>query len=86
MRSNYGAKLNDIKIGSKIGIQLIENGNLQLIIDGVREEETLPGVLPSNQPVYAFFDLYGQCQQVSYKVLQCFGIFTRVFLDKTNKQ
>lgn len=52
-------------MGSKIGIQLIENGSLQLSIDGVKEEEVLPGVLISNQPVYAFFDLYGQCQQVS---------------------
>lgn len=56
-------------MGSKIGIQFVENGSLQLSIDGVKEEEVLPGVFISNQPVYAFFDLYGQCQQVRCKFL-----------------
>lgn len=56
--------MNDIKVGSKVGIQLTENGSVRLSFDGVAEEEVLPGVLLSNQPVYAFFDLYGQCQQV----------------------
>lgn len=70
MRSNYGAKLNDIKVGSKVGIELTENGLVQLSFDGVgiRDDDALPAVMLLNQPVYAFFDLYGQCQQVYYYV------------------
>lgn len=66
MRSNYGAKLNDIKVGSKVGIELTENGLVQLSFDGVgiRDDDASPAVMLLNQPVYAFFDLYGQCQQV----------------------
>lgn len=44
----------------------MENGSVQLSVDGVTDDEILPSVLLSNQPAYAFFDLYGQCQQVNY--------------------
>lgn len=57
--------MNDLKVGSKVGIQLTENGTVLLSVDGVKDDEILPSVLLSNQPAYAFFDLYGQCQQVS---------------------
>lgn len=63
IRTNYGTRLNDLKVGSKVGIRLTENGGFQLCIDGVKEEE-MPGGFISKQPAYAFFDLYGQCQQI----------------------
>lgn len=42
---------------------LTESCFIQLFIDGVAEEP-LQYAVPSGQPCYAVFDLYGQCQQV----------------------
>lgn len=62
-------------MGSKVGIQLTDSGSVQLVIDGVKDDEVLPGGLLSNQPVYAFFDLYGQCQQVRNKEIYILAYF-----------
>lgn len=52
-----------------MSIQLTENGTVLLSVDGVKDDEIPPSILLSNQPAYAFFDLYGQCQQVNNKIV-----------------
>lgn len=39
-------------------------GHFRLMVNDI-EEESLPCIFPSGQPIHAVFDLYGQCNQVS---------------------
>lgn len=61
-KSKY-SKLSNLTPGTHVGIMLTESCFIQLFIDGVAEEP-LQYAVPSGQPCYAVFDLYGQCQQV----------------------
>ncbi|KAF2900858.1 hypothetical protein ILUMI_05336 [Ignelater luminosus] len=61
-KSKY-SKLSNLTPGTHVGIMLTENSSVQLFIDGVAEEP-LQYSVPSGQPCYAVFDLYGQCQQI----------------------
>ncbi|XP_057662897.1 neuralized-like protein 4 [Diorhabda carinulata] len=61
--SNYGERLDSLKVGDKVGIIFTETKCLQLCINGI-EEEPLAVNFPKNLTVYAVFDLYGQCQQI----------------------
>lgn len=65
-----------------MSIQLTENGTVLLSVDGVKDDEIPPSVLLSNQPAYAFFDLYGQCQQVNNKIVFILTNTTRFFQIK----
>ncbi|XP_050309268.1 neuralized-like protein 4 [Anthonomus grandis grandis] len=62
-RSNYGQVLNTLVEGDTIGVTVTDNKLFKLIVNGV-EEESLPWPYPVGQPVYAVFDLYGQCQKI----------------------
>ncbi|XP_017783812.1 PREDICTED: neuralized-like protein 4 [Nicrophorus vespilloides] len=61
-RSNYGQKLNNLKVGDKVGLMLLESGIRLIINDCV--EEILTWIPPTGQNCYAVFDMYGQCQQI----------------------
>ncbi|KAK9728651.1 Neuralized [Popillia japonica] len=61
-RSNYGIKLNNLNVGSKVALMLTENG-IQMFVDGNGDEILAWSPNPS-QPCYVVFDLYGQCQQL----------------------
>ncbi|CAH0558081.1 unnamed protein product [Brassicogethes aeneus] len=62
-RSNYGQSISNLTVGDTIGMQLTDHKQMKLIINGV-EEEALHWNCPNNLPIYAVFDLYGQCQQI----------------------
>lgn len=64
--SNYGLKLDNVSVGDHVEIILTEAKCFQLSINGV-EEEPLALNFPNGSPIYAVFDLYGQCQQVRYR-------------------
>ncbi|CAH1098780.1 unnamed protein product [Psylliodes chrysocephalus] len=61
--SNYGLKLDNVSVGDHVEIILTEAKCFQLSINGV-EEEPLALNFPNGSPIYAVFDLYGQCQQI----------------------
>lgn len=51
--------------GDTVGVMLADSDGFKLIINGV-EEEQLHWGHQNGQSVYAIFDLYGQCRQVSF--------------------
>ncbi|KAK5646861.1 hypothetical protein RI129_005325 [Pyrocoelia pectoralis] len=59
-KSNYN-KLSCLTAGTFVGLMLTESGQVQIYINGVPEQ---PLQFDYNQPCYAVFDLYGQCQQI----------------------
>ncbi|KAG5890383.1 hypothetical protein JTB14_029747 [Gonioctena quinquepunctata] len=61
--SNYGQRLDNLVVGDTVGISLTDAKCFQLLVNGV-EEEPLHWEYQSGQPVFAIFDLYGQCQQI----------------------
>lgn len=63
-RSNYGHLLGNLTVGDKVGLEYTESKALKLIVNDAEQDE-LSCSFPSGQVVYALFDLYGQCQQVS---------------------
>ncbi|XP_066158319.1 neuralized-like protein 4 isoform X2 [Euwallacea fornicatus] len=62
-RSNYGQVMNTLAEGDVIGVTITDSKFFKLIVNGV-EEQSLPWTYPAGQPVYAVFDLYGQCQKI----------------------
>ncbi|ERL95247.1 hypothetical protein D910_12514 [Dendroctonus ponderosae] len=62
-RSNYGQVLQTLTEGDSVGVMITDMKFFKLIINGV-EEQSFPWTYPLGQPVYAIFDLYGQCQKV----------------------
>ncbi|XP_076270318.1 neuralized E3 ubiquitin protein ligase 4 isoform X2 [Rhynchophorus ferrugineus] len=62
-RSNYGHVLNTLTQGDSIGVMITDSKYFKLIVNGV-EEQSFPWPYPTGQPVYAVFDLYGQCQKI----------------------
>ncbi|KAL3280593.1 hypothetical protein HHI36_003825 [Cryptolaemus montrouzieri] len=62
-RSNYGQSLNNLKVGDIVSLGLSDTGHFRLIVNDF-EEEPLPCVFPTGQPIHAIFDLYGQCNQI----------------------
>ncbi|KAJ8973613.1 hypothetical protein NQ317_003243 [Molorchus minor] len=61
-QSNSGQRLGSLVVGDTVGLMLTDTNCLKLLINGI-EEEVLYWSYPCGQPVYAIFDLYGQCQQ-----------------------
>ncbi|XP_066248762.1 neuralized-like protein 4 isoform X5 [Euwallacea similis] len=62
-RSNYGQVMNTLAEGDVIGVTITDSKFFKLIVNGV-EEQSFPWTYPAGQPVYAVFDLYGQCQKI----------------------
>ncbi|XP_031830044.2 neuralized E3 ubiquitin protein ligase 4 [Nomia melanderi] len=62
VKTKYGAGLDNLQSGSVVGLFIDEDNRLHLIIDGIDQ-----GVVATDLPpyVYAVFDLYGQCEQIS---------------------
>ncbi|KAK9298978.1 hypothetical protein QLX08_007891 [Tetragonisca angustula] len=62
IKTKYGAILENLHCNSIVGLFIDDDNRLHLIINGVDQ-----GVAATDLPpyVYAVFDLYGQCEQVS---------------------
>ncbi|XP_076236666.1 neuralized E3 ubiquitin protein ligase 4 isoform X2 [Calliopsis andreniformis] len=62
VKTKYGAALEGLQANSIVGLFIDEDNRLHLIINGVDQ-----GVAATDMPpyIYAVFDLYGQCEQVS---------------------
>ncbi|KAL1116658.1 hypothetical protein AAG570_005130 [Ranatra chinensis] len=62
LRHGYPLDLDNVGVGSVVGMKLLEGGSLHYYLDGVDQGEACSG-LP--EAVYPVVDLYGQCAQVS---------------------
>ncbi|XP_012173117.2 neuralized-like protein 4 isoform X1 [Bombus terrestris] len=62
IKTKYGAALESLHCNSVVGLFIDDDNRLHLIINGVDQ-----GVAATDLPpyIYAVFDLYGQCEQVS---------------------
>nr|XP_012135898.1 PREDICTED: uncharacterized protein LOC100874771 isoform X5 [Megachile rotundata] len=62
VKTKYGAALENLQSNSVVGLFIDEDNRLRLIINSVDQ-----GVAATDLPpyVYAVFDLYGQCEQIS---------------------
>ncbi|KAK1117500.1 hypothetical protein K0M31_016533 [Melipona bicolor] len=62
VKTKYGAALENLHCNSIVGLFIDDDNRLHLIINGVDQ-----GVAATDLPpyVYAVFDLYGQCEQIS---------------------
>ncbi|KAJ8971546.1 hypothetical protein NQ314_000652 [Rhamnusium bicolor] len=62
-RSNYGQRLSTLMVGDTVSLTLTDTKYFKLLIND-EEEDGLHWNIPTGQPVFAVFDLYGQCQQI----------------------
>lgn len=62
-KSSYGQCLSNLEEGDVIGISITNDGNVILSKNNL-EGKHLSVNLPKGVPVYALFDMYGQCQQI----------------------
>ncbi|CAL7942693.1 unnamed protein product [Xylocopa violacea] len=62
VKTKYGAALEDLRSNSIVGLFIDDENRLHLIINGIDQGAAVIDLPPY---VYAVFDLYGQCEQIS---------------------
>lgn len=61
--------LHNLKVGSKVGVQVMENGDLAFFLDGVNMGTAAHGI-PTEKPIFCVFDVYGKTKVVSKELFQ----------------
>lgn len=80
VKTKYGASLENLPCNSVVGLLIDEDSRLHLFINSVDQ-----GVAATDLPayVYAVFDLYGQCEQISIAAVDEESAYANVAIDNT---
>lgn len=78
VKTKYGGGLENLQCNSVVGLLIDEDSRLRMFINGVDQ-----GVAATDLPayVYAVFDLYGQCEQVSIAAVDEESSYANVAID-----
>ncbi|XP_046860451.1 neuralized-like protein 4 [Xenia sp. Carnegie-2017] len=68
-KEDYSLNLHNLKVGSKVGVQVMENGDLVFFLDGVNMGTAAHGI-PTQKPIFCVFDVYGKTKVVSKELFQ----------------
>ena len=60
--------LNELKTQQRVGIQIIENGELNIFLDGNYTKTVATG-LPVHQAIFGVVDVYGKCTKIKSEIL-----------------
>ena len=60
--------LHDFKVGNKVGLQLLPNGELHLFLDG-KNCDLLATALPVRKSLFGAVDVYGRCSKIKSEIL-----------------
>lgn len=66
---DYNLNLHNLKVDSRIGIQVKKNGDLVFYVDGVCMGVAACGI-PTTKPLYGIFDIYGRTRSISKEALE----------------
>ncbi|XP_011150194.1 neuralized-like protein 4 isoform X2 [Harpegnathos saltator] len=78
VKTKYGSGLENLQCNSVVGLLIDEDSRLHLFVNGADQ-----GVAATDLPayVYAVFDLYGQCEQVSIAAVDEESAYANVAVD-----
>ena len=60
--------LNELRTQQRVGIQITENGELNIFIDGNYKETVATG-LPVHQAIFGVVDVFGDCTKIKSEIL-----------------
>ena len=65
----YRFNLHNLKVHSRVGIQVTNNGHLVYYVDGVSMGAAASDI-PIKKPVYGIFDIYGRTKVISKELFE----------------
>ena len=66
---DYSLNLHSLKVDSRVGVQVTQNGDLVFYVDGASMGAATCG-LPTKKPIYCIFDIYGRTKVISKELFQ----------------
>ena len=70
--------LNELRTQQRVGIQITENGELNIFIDG-NYKKTVAG-LPVHQAIFGVVDVYGNCTKIKSDILSGELVYAWMFV------
>ena len=67
--TDYSLNLHSLKVDSRVGVQVTQNGDLVFYADGASMGAATCG-LPTKKPIYCIFDIYGRTKVISKELFQ----------------
>jgi hypothetical protein len=66
---DYSLNLHSLKVDSRVGVQVTQNGDLVFYADGTNMGAATCGI-PTKNPIYCIFDIYGRTKVISKELFQ----------------